>query len=232
MSKYEYTMHKDVDLKKEQQKTLQAPALETHVLLKVMIAIIDFFYGKKRTLLKFRTLEILARYPYWAWENGSYHRITRTYTRMRPKTKKEIEQSLRHIHLGREAQDNEQWHLMLIEDVMRQKSIKANWWKTCFIPTLLACCYFGLTRCMYYVRPKWSFSLNARFESHAEHQYMLMVQEHPEWEEEPIESEYFEYYPQQKSLADLFRRIGLDERDHKNTSLEEYECLTGTLKKT
>jgi hypothetical protein len=28
-------------------------------------------------------------------------------------------------------------------------------------------------------------------------------------------------------MADLFRRIGLDERDHMTESIEEYERLTG-----
>lgn len=67
--------------------------------------------------------------------------------------------------------------------------------------------------------------MNAAFESHAEHEYMKIVQEHPEWENEQIESEYFEFYPKQKSMADLFRRIGLDERDHMYHSLEGMERM-------
>ena len=56
---------------------------------------------------------------------------------------------------------------------------------------------------------------------------MLLVREHPEWEEEPVDLPSFEFYPRQRSLADLFRRIGLDERTHMSTSMEEYERLTG-----
>ena len=89
--------------------------------------------------------------------------------------------------------------------------------------------YFWLTTVMYRIRPEWSFAMNARFESHAEHQYMLLAQVHPEWEDEPLDSAYFEHYPKQASLADLFRRIGLDERDHMHASMEEYERITGQV---
>ena len=47
------------------------------------------------------------------------------------------------------------------------------------------------------------------------------------WEAEAVESHGFRHYPKQDSMAALFRRIGLDERDHMNESREEYERLTG-----
>ena len=68
--------------------------------------------------------------------------------------------------------------------------------------------------------------MNAAFESHAEHEYMMLVKENPGWEEGEVQSCFFEYYPKQKSLCDLLRRIALDERDHMNHSLEEVERLT------
>jgi hypothetical protein len=52
---------------------------------------------------------------------------------------------------------------------------------------------------------------------------MFMVQENPDWDKEPVDSTYFEYYPRHRSLGDLVRRIALDERDHMNHSLEELE---------
>jgi len=227
MSKFEYTMGKELDLKAEQAKTLEKPTIKPKGFLIFLVWVMDLIYGKERTLPKFKVIETLARYPYWAWENCSYHRITKTYTSTKPADKKINELSLRHIEFGREAQDNEQWHLMLIEDIMRQKGIKMGWLKGSLIPFLMACGYYFLTRAMYYIRPQWSFAMNAAFESHAEHQYMLIVSEHPEWENESVDTDYFQYYPRQKSLADLLRRIGLDERDHMFTSLEEYEALTG-----
>ncbi|HIJ64404.1 MAG TPA: hypothetical protein HPP77_00530 [Candidatus Hydrogenedentes bacterium] len=227
MAQYEYTMGKDVDLKAEQARTLETPAMSANLLLRTMYLGMDLIYGFKRTLPKFKVIELLARYPYWAWENGAYNRLTRSYARTRGADKKGSDLAVRHIELGRKSQDNEQWHLMLIEDIMRQKGIRQGWIKACFLPRVMAFKYLVLTRLMYRLKPEWSFAMNARFESHAEHEYMRLVQEHPEWEDEPAESEYFQYYPRQATLADLFRRIGLDERDHMHESMEEYERLTG-----
>jgi len=85
--------------------------------------------------------------------------------------------------------------------------------------------YFLITRVMYWLNPVWSFAMNAAFESHAEHEYMLYAREHPEFESAPMDSVWFKYYPRQKTLADLVRRVALDERDHMNHSLEEIERL-------
>lgn len=227
-SKYEHTMGRDdLDLKAEQEKTLQTPVMSANIILRAMFAAMDLLYGAERTLPKFKVIEILACYPYRAWENGSYNRVSRRYAKTQYTEEKPLLQDLRHIAMGRVAQDNEQNHLILIEDIMRQKGMKQGWLKDFLMPRCMMAGYHVLTRVMYCIKPEWSFAMNARFESHAEHEYMRMVQEHPEWEDEPTESVHFKHYPRQKSLADLFRRIGLDERDHMNESLEEYERLTG-----
>lgn len=223
MAGYEYTMGKDLDLKVEQEKTLQSPPLPYNFILKMMFWGFDVVYGAGRTLPKIKTLEILARYPYWAWENGSYHRLSRWYARLDATPKAETDLALSHIAFGREAQDNEQWHMVLVDDIMRRQGIQQSWLKGVLIPRVMALGYYFLTRLMYWTDPGMSFAMNAAFEDHAEHEYMRMAQEHPEWENEPVESEYFQYYPQQKSLADLLRRISLDERDHKHASLEALE---------
>jgi hypothetical protein len=53
---------------------------------------------------------------------------------------------------------------------------------------------------------------------HAEHYYAELVQLHPEWEEQPVASPAALEYGDFASWADVFRRIGLDERDHMNAS--------------
>jgi len=224
---YEYTMGKELDLKAEQEKTLQTPVMKANMLLKGMYLAMDLVYGGKRTLPKFKVIEILARYPYWAWENGSYHRLSRRYASSRYTEGKASEADLRHIDLGRHAQDNEQSHLMIVEDIMRQQGMKQNWFMSYVVPRCMVFGYLLLTRSLYRLKPEWSFAMNARFESHAEHEYMRLVAEHPEWEGEPVESVHFDAYPLQRTTADLFRRIGLDERDHMMASMEEYERLTG-----
>ena len=68
---------------------------------------------------------------------------------------------------------------------------------------------------MYAVNPTWSYRLNADFEDHAEHEYALLVQEHPEWEHTPFTSGFHADFGHYESLADLFRQIAYDERLHK-----------------
>ena len=60
--------------------------------------------------------------------------------------------------------------------------------------------------------------LNAEFEDHAEHTYAQLVEDHPGWEDQPVESALVRQYGLFRSWADVFRRVGLDERDHMNNS--------------
>jgi ubiquinol oxidase len=227
MATFEYTMGRGLDLKEEQRKTLASPVLPANMLLKLMFVTMDLLYGRKGSLLKFKVLEIFARYPYIAWELRAYKWITKQYAVNSYTDKAASEQNLHYIDLGRRSQDNEQMHLMMIEDIIRRKGIRQPWFRSVLLPRLGAFMYHYSSNLLFWIRPAWSFSMNARFESHAEHEYMKMVAEHPEWEDEPVETEYFDRYPRQKTMADLFRRIGLDERDHMYESMEEYERLTG-----
>ncbi len=226
MTKYEYTIGKEMDLKKEQEITLAAPRLKSNLILKMMFLTMDILYGSKRTLPKFKVIEILARYPYWAWENGGYLRLTKLYTKKRKDIEKKTEDFCHFIDIGREAQDNEQSHMLLLEDIIQKEGIKLGWFNHYFLPRVLAGTYYVLTRMMFSMNPKWSFAMNAAFESHAEHEYMLLAKENPEWDSKEIDSIYFKNYPRQKTLGDHLRRIGLDERDHMNRSLEQIEKLT------
>ena len=51
--------------------------------------------------------------------------------------------------------------------------------------------------------PDILYRLNADFEDHAEHEYALLVQEHPEWETMPYEGSFVDDYGSYDSLADL-----------------------------
>lgn len=224
-----YTMGKELDLKAEQEHTLATPVMRSNLILKILIVTLDLFYGKKRTLPKFKVLEILARYPYWAWEDGAYRRLSKDHAAYKQPADNRTRRFLGWIDLGRESQDNEQWHMLLLEEIIEKKGIKTSPLLHRWLPLAMALVYYHLTRLMFFVYPHSSFYMNAAFESHAEHQYMLMAKEHPEWDEEPVESKYFEHYPRQKTLGDLIRRIGLDERDHMHHSIAEMDRLEGRV---
>ena len=71
---------------------------------------------------------------------------------------------------------------------------------------------------MAFLNIRRAFLFNAEFEDHAEHVYAQFVKDHPEWEEQPAEGELVRQYGEVETWADVFRRIGLDERDHMNDS--------------
>ncbi len=124
---------------------------------------------------------------------------------------------------ARGQQDNEQWHLLIVQEQILKAGIPESRLKFFWLPQAIAFFYYQLSWLMFVLKPALSYHLNADFEDHAEHEYMEWVAEHPEWETEPFESELREEYGAFESLADLFRQIGHDERVHKQESIKAIE---------
>jgi hypothetical protein len=89
------------------------------------------------------------------------------------------------------------------------------------LPQIMAFTYYHISWLLYVIKPSLSYALNADFEDHAEHEYMQLVSKNPQFETEPWEGDFKADYGGYNTLADLFRRIGLDERIHKEESLEQ-----------
>jgi len=175
--------------------------------------LLDMLYGRARTLKKFKVLELVARVPYQAWGQVAYTAITHMHRQ--PATARRIHDR---IAENREQQDNELWHLLILEELVArsgepQSAIKFSW-----VPQAIAFIYYRLSWLLMVVHPVWSYRLNADFEDHAEHEYMTMVAEHSDWESTPFESGFADNYGSFASLADLIRQISHDERIHKQES--------------
>jgi hypothetical protein len=193
----------------EQAVSLSTPRRTAGLSARALFLIMDVVYGKERTLEKFRVLELVARVPYQAWENVAYVAVTHT-ARQHGFARRVFDR----VRVSRWEQDNEQWHLLILEE-LTQDAPRRSWLKSRVLPQILAFGYYQLSWFMYVVRPAWSYRLNADFEDHAEHEYALLVQEHPEWETTPFTSSFGDDFGPYDSLADLFRQIGYDERLHK-----------------
>jgi ubiquinol oxidase len=195
-------------LVKAQAETLASPRRRYGLGAQVLFRIMDALYGEERSLEKFRVLELVARVPYQAWENVAY--VAVTHTARQPGFARRV---FDRVRVARWEQDNEQWHLLIMEELTsgeRRGVIRSR-----VVPQVLAFAYYQLSWLLYVLRPRWSYRLNADFEDHAEHEYALLVEEHPEWEDVPYEGEFTEDFGAFDSLADLFRQIGYDERLHK-----------------
>ena len=202
-----------IDLKKEHQASIERPRYPYSLAAKGFFLSMDLITGKKITLAKAKLIEMLASIPYRSWESREYARMTRGYQNQ------ELVKGAGEIMVwGREAQDNEYWHLMVINEKMIEDGEKDPWYLFPVIPFIMVTTYIVLTRVMALVNIKKAFLFNAEFEDHAEHVYAQFVEEHPEWEEQPVTNAKVKEYGDLSTWADVFRRIGLDERDHMNKS--------------
>jgi len=217
------------DLKKEQKASGKRPPYRYSLMAKVFFWSMDLFTGKKTTLPKVKLIEILASIPYRSWESRQYARMTHSYR------DRELVHEARKILLwAREAQDNEYWHLLVVNEKIKEDGIKDPWYLVQPIPFLMVSMYALLTQVTALASIRRAFLFNAEFEDHAEHVYAQLVEDHPEWERQPVNNEQVKNRGSLSTWADVFRRIGLDERDHKNMSfvfcdkpelVEEYDGM-------
>ena len=196
-------------LREEQAATLASQRRTASLDARSLFIIMDLLYGKERTLEKFRVLELVARVPYQAWENVAY--VAVTHTASKPGFARRV---FDRVRINRWEQDNEQWHLLILEELVG-KHPTGSWLRNRLIPQILAFGYYQYSWLTYAIKPAWSYRLNADFEDHAEHEYALLVEENPEWETRRFDSGFAADFGQYESLADLFRQIGYDERLHK-----------------
>jgi ubiquinol oxidase len=197
-----------------QETTLSTPRRRYGVGARALFGLLDLVYGEARTLSKFKVLELVARVPYQSWEQVAYIAITHTYRR--PEFARRV---FERVAESRSQEDNEQWHLLILEEMISTAGAHEGWFKFAVIPQALAFVYYQLSWLLYVIRPAWSYRLNADFEDHAEHEYAQLVAEHPEWEHLPFESAFARDYASLATVADLFRQVGYDERVHKEESL-------------
>ena len=202
------------ELRAEQVRTLATPRRPYGWLARLLFRGLDLVYGRPRTLSKFKVLELIARVPYQAWEQVAYVAITHT-SRVPDFARRVFDR----VREARAQQDNEQWHLLILEELIYARGLREGVVRYWLLPQAIAFVYYQIVWLLYVVRPAWSYRLNADFEDHAEHEYMEFVRENPDLDGEPFQSLFREDYGPFTSLGDVFRQIGNDERVHKEESL-------------
>lgn len=201
-------------LRKAHAETLRTPRFRCSILARLLFWMVDVIYGRQRTLRKFIVLEIVARVPYQAWERAAHGTLTRVHPRLRLAGR-----IFERVVETRAQQDNEQFHLLILEELAQRRGLARPVLRFRLLPWLMAVGYYQLSWLLYVCWPAASYRLNAAFEDHAELEYMLFVTEHPDWEGQPYDGSFEAGYGYYGSLADLFRQIGHDERMHKLESL-------------
>jgi len=213
-----------IDLVREQVRTLTTPRRDYGLVARSLFFSMDRLYGRKRTLEKFLVLELVARVPYQTWEHAAYLSITR-HARQTEVARRIYDR----VRRSREQQDNEQWHLFIIEDMLEHRGAHLGWFRYRLLAQVIAWSYYIVSWLLYMVRPSWSYALNADFEDHAEHEYMIFVSEHNDLEFETCSCSVADDYGCADSFADVLRQIGVDERHHKEESLAELATIQNRL---
>jgi ubiquinol oxidase len=205
-----------VELRAAELETMRSPRLRYNVVSRLLFAFIDLVYGRAGSLRKFRALEVLARVPYHAWERAAYRAAGRLSHRTN------LASSVhRCILQSRAQQDNEQWHLFALDEVIQARGERLRRFRDRVLPRLLAGIYHPFTWLVLLASPAYSYRLNAAFEDHAEHEYMAFVAQHPHLDRVRFTSQLGDVFAHLDTLAGLLRQIGHDERVHKLESLHE-----------
>ncbi len=190
-------------------RTITSDGTRPGVLARSLFATMDAVYGRALSLERFAALELVARVPYQAWENVAYTAITHV-SRRTGFARRIFEFVLE----AREAQDNEQWHLLILEELVERRGTRRSVLKARVIPQMLAFFYYHVSWILYVVSPRLSYALNADFEEHAERGYLAYVEAQPELELAPWSSRFAGDYGRHATIADLFRQIARDEAQH------------------
>ena len=201
-------------LRAEQQVTLSAPPRPSHIVVAVLTVLIGLLYGRRASLPKFLVLEHLARVPYRSWERVAQRRIIRAHGRSALARRIQLR-----VDEARSQHDNEQWHLLVLEEQLARGRHRLPRLRFRVLPRLLAGPWHMTTWLLHLVKPAWSYGLNAAFEDHAEREYMHFVAANPQFEHEPFDSELADRWDHSVSVADVLRQIGHDERIHKLESI-------------
>ena len=201
------------DLRIAQQETLAAARRPYSAPARILFAQMDLLYGRRGTVQKFRVLETVARLPYKAWAEASCKQMHKV--RDDPSKRATLMDRVRGF---RAQQDNEQWHLRVMDDLVEESGRRGNAFLHRFLPRLICFGYWHFSWLLYVLKPAWSHRLNADFEDHAEHTYAEFVQDHPELDGTPWHPRTSAGYGAFATQGDLLRQICLDERHHKQES--------------
>ena len=205
-----------IDLKAEQQASLERPRCKYSPAAKFFFATMDLVTGRGINLPKTLLIELLASIPYRAWELRMYSKLTFGY-----RNRQAVKKTLEIMEWSRDAQDNEYWHAQAIQEKMIEDGTKRPWYLFQPIPFFVVGGYILFTRSMALFNLRRAFLFNAEFEDHAEHIYAQFVQDNPQWETQPVTQKVVLDRMAFDHWADVFRRIGLDEREHRDASFIE-----------
>lgn len=201
------------ELREHQRRHLAMPSYRYSPPARLLFWTADKVFPQGRSFEFFAFVELVARVPYMAWEHVSH--IAQTQNHRDHQFDRKIQNR---VLLARDEQDNEFWHLLIMQEFCERKGYRPRWFFDRLFPQVLSVVYYHLSWLLYVVHPKSSYRLNSDFEDHAMRQYAKFVEEHPEFDDMPWESEYRADYGFHATIGDMLRQVARDEEQHKDHS--------------
>lgn len=188
---------------------------------KTLVFFGNLIYGRKPSILKFRSVEIIARVPYYSWTAASFTMMTLFFA--------SEEKALRFSNVARFAQfaqENETMHVVVISHLASLER-KAGFIRFSLIPMIFAFFYYWMSYILYFINPKYSYQVNYMFESHAFEQYNKFLELYgEELKQKRCESQFLDWYGRYpRNQYDFFLSVRNDEIIHRNASIEEIKKL-------
>jgi len=194
------------------------PSLIPRILGAILVGCGSLVYGSKPSLLKFRSVEVIARVPYHSWTASVYTVLTMFYWN------EEKALSLSCINeYAQHGQDNETMHVVAISHITKDEGLHAGLFRHTLIPMIFAFFYYWSSYLLHLMCSRYSYELNFLFEEHAYEQYDQFIRENEkELREKKLECKYVEWYGRTCATQyDFFCSVRNDELIHRNSSIEE-----------
>ena len=116
-----------------QSTTLATPRRRYGADARLLFKLEDLVFGPARTLPKFRARELIARTPYQSWEQAAYLKADQ-----QGNGRSRAEKLFRTANEDRAEQDNEEWHIILLEEQIAISGVHANPIRFQLLPQLIA----------------------------------------------------------------------------------------------
>jgi hypothetical protein len=105
------------ELAAAQKETLSAPRRKYGVAARALFVTLDIVYGKPRPMSKFKVVEIVARVPYQTLGARCLHRDHPCPSKHWPR---------QGDSKARSQQDNELWHLLILQDLLVRRGVRES----------------------------------------------------------------------------------------------------------
>ncbi len=201
------------ELRTHQERYLEIPTYRYGLPARLLFWAADKAFPQGRSFEFFAFVELVARVPYMAWEHVGH--IAQTQNHRDHSFGRQIQDR---VLLARDEQDNEFWHLLIMEEFLDASGYKRRLFFDRLFPQILSLIYYQLSWVLFVAKPQWSYRLNSDLEDHAMRQYACFVEEHPEFDEIEWQSNYRGDYGFHATVGDMLRQIAVDEEQHKNHS--------------